>query len=146
MFVLTVRFTLQPLLRHPPVANTFMLDLYDDSAFVHDLLAFTVELGLRYGKAQIDAGADIIGIGDAAASLIGPKSYEKYVWPYERKLVDGLQAMGATVRLHICGNTKSIVDGMGRLGCEIVDLDYFTPVDSARVAGIQLLCIQPTCI
>ncbi|MDG2222172.1 MAG: uroporphyrinogen decarboxylase family protein [Rubripirellula sp.] len=123
-----------------------MLDLYDDSAFVHDLLAFTVELGLRYGKAQIDAGADIIGIGDAAASLIGPKSYEKYVWPYERKLVDGLQAMGATVRLHICGNTKSIVDGMGRLGCEIVDLDYFTPVDSARVAGIQLLCIQPTCI
>ena len=114
--------------------NTLMLDLYDDPAFVHDLLEFTLEMALRYGEAQIDAGADIIGIGDAAASLIGPTFYEDFVWPYENKLVAGLQAMGAKVRLHICGNTNTIVDGMGRLGCEIVDLDYFTPVDSARAA------------
>jgi MtaA/CmuA family methyltransferase len=114
--------------------NTLMLDLYDDPSFVHDLLEFTVEMALRYGKAQIDAGADIIGVGDAAASLIGPKSYEEFVWPYEKRLVDGLQAMGAKVRLHICGNTKTIVDGMGRLGCDIVDLDYLTPVELARTA------------
>ncbi len=114
--------------------NTLMLDLYDDPKFVRDLFEFTLEMGLRYGKAQIDAGADIVGIGDAAASLIGPKFYEEFVWPYEKRLVDGLQAMGAKVRLHICGNTTTIVDGMGRLGCEIVDLDYFTPVAAARAA------------
>ncbi len=121
--------------------NTLMLDLYDDPAFVHDLLEFTLNLGLRYGKAQIDAGADIIGIGDAAASLIGPRSYQEFVWPYEKRLVDGLQAMGAKVRLHICGNTKTIVEGMGRLGCEIVDLDYFTPVDHARAAMGPETCL-----
>ena len=114
--------------------NTVMLDLYDDPVFVNDLMEFTVQMALRYGKAQIDAGADIIGVGDAAASLIGPKFYEEFVWPYEKKLVDGLQAMGARVRLHICGKTSTIVDGMGRLGCDIVDLDYFTPVDAARAA------------
>ncbi len=114
--------------------NTLMMDLYDDPAFVCDLFEFTTEMALRYGKSQIDAGADIIGIGDAAASLIGPNLYEQYVWPYEKRLVDGLQAMGAKVRLHICGNTKTIVDGMGRLGCDIVDLDYFTPLESARAA------------
>ena len=114
--------------------NTLMLDFYDDPAFVRDLFEFVVDMELQYGKAQIDAGADIIGIGDAAASLIGPKFYEDMVWDYEKRIVDGLQAMGAKVRLHICGNTRTIVDGMGRLGCEIVDLDYFTPVDSARAA------------
>ena len=114
--------------------NTLMLDLYDDPAFVRDLFEFVVELALQYGKAQIEAGADIIGIGDAAASLIGPKFYQEFVWEFEKRLVGGLQAMGASVRLHICGNTKVIVDGMGRLGCEIVDLDYFTPVDVARQA------------
>ena len=85
-------------------------------------------------REYIEAGADIIGIGDAAASLIGPKFYEDSVLEYEQRIVDGLQAMGARVRLHICGNTQAIVDGMGRLGCEIVDLDYFTPVDMARKA------------
>jgi MtaA/CmuA family methyltransferase len=114
--------------------NTLMLDFYDDPAFVRQLFDFTLELALGYAQAQVDAGADIIGIGDAAASLIGPKFYDEFVWPYEKKLVDGIHAMGAAVRLHICGNTSSIVKGMGRLGCEIVDLDYFTPVDAAREA------------
>lgn len=112
--------------------NTLMLDFYDDPAFVHELFAFVVEMALRYAEAQINAGADLIGIGDAAASLVGPRFYEEFVWPYEQKLVDGLHALGTRVRLHICGNTSRILDGMGRLECDIVDLDYFTSLDDAR--------------
>lgn len=112
--------------------NTVMLDLYDDPAFVRDLFAFIVEMELGFAKAQVDAGADLIGVGDAAASLIGPRFYEEFVWPYEKKLVDGLHAMGARVRLHICGNTRRILEGMGRLGCEIVDLDFLAPLGEGR--------------
>jgi MtaA/CmuA family methyltransferase len=114
--------------------STLMLDFYDDPAFVRGLFEFVVEMALRYARAQVGAGADIVGIGDAAASLIGLKFYDEFVWPAEKRLVDGIHAMGAAVRLHICGNACSIVEGMGRLGCEIVDLDYFTPVDAAREA------------
>jgi len=114
--------------------NTLMLDFYDDPAFVHDLFEFVIEMELRYARAQIDAGADLIGIGDAAASLVGPKIYEDFVWPYEKRLVDGLHALGSRVRLHICGNTSRILAGMGRLGCEIVDLDYPVSVADARRA------------
>jgi MtaA/CmuA family methyltransferase len=101
---------------------------------VRDLFEFVLEMELRYAKAQVESGADIIGIGDAAASLIGPKFYAKFVWPYEKRLVEGLHALGTRVRLHICGDTSRLVEGMGRLGCEIVDLDYFTPVGEARQA------------
>jgi MtaA/CmuA family methyltransferase len=114
--------------------NTLMLDLYDDPAFVRDLFEFVVEMELRYARAQIDAGADLIGIGDAAASLVGPRFYEEFVWLYEKKLVDGLHALGVPVRLHICGNTSRILDGMGRLECEIVDLDYLASLADARRA------------
>ena len=89
---------------------------------------FVLEMALRYARPQIEAGADVIGIGDAAASLVGPKIYDQFIWPYEKKLVDGLHALGTKVRLHICGNTRHIAEGMGRLGCEIVDLDYLIPV------------------
>ena len=112
--------------------NTLMLDFVDDMPFVRDLFEFVVELALRYAKPQIEAGADVIGIGDAAASLVGPKIYEQVIWPYEKKLVDGLKAMGTTVRLHICGNIRHIAEGVGRLGCDIVDLDFLIPVDEAR--------------
>ena len=114
--------------------NTLMTDFFDDPKFIHDLFGFVVEMELRFAQAQVDAGADLIGVGDAAASLVGPQIYEEFVWPYEKKLVDGLHAMGTRVRLHICGNTRRILAGMGRLGCEIVDLDYPAPLADGRTA------------
>ena len=114
--------------------NTLMLDFYDDPTFVRDLFEFTVAMGLRFARAQVDAGVDLIGVGDAAASLIGPDFYERFVWPYQKKIVEGLHEMGTRVRLHICGNTRHLLKRMGQLRCEIVDLDFLTPLDEARSA------------
>jgi MtaA/CmuA family methyltransferase len=112
--------------------NTVMTDFFDDPAFVRDLFEFVVEMELRFAREQIKAGADMIGVGDAAASLVGPQLYEEFVFPYEKKLVDGIHAAGGKVRLHICGNTRRILAGMGRLNCEIVDLDSLAPLNEAR--------------
>jgi MtaA/CmuA family methyltransferase len=112
--------------------NTVMLDFYDDPVFVRDLFEFVVAMELRFAQAQLEAGADLIGMGDAAASLVGPKLYEQHVWPYEKRLVDGVRAMGGRVRLHICGNTRFALEAMGRLGCAVVDLDYPSPVREGR--------------
>lgn len=112
--------------------NALMLDFYDQPAFVRELFAFCVAMALRFARVQIQAGADLIGIGDAAASLVGPAIYEEFVWPFEKELVDAIHRMGAKVRLHICGNTTPILALMGRLGCDIVDLDYPASMSQAR--------------
>jgi MtaA/CmuA family methyltransferase len=112
--------------------NTLMLDFYDDPAFVRDLFEFIVEVELRFARFQVEMGADLIGVGDAAASLVGPKFYNEFVWPYEQKLVGALHAEGIKTRLHICGNTRKILEGMGRLHCSMVDLDWLSPVSEGR--------------
>ncbi len=112
--------------------NTLMLDFGDSPQFVRDLFELVVEMETRFAQAQVQAGADLIGLGDAAASLIGPTLYEEFVWPYEKRLVDAIHAVGARVRLHICGNTKPLLAAMGRLGCDIVDLDFKAPVGMGR--------------
>lgn len=122
--------------------NTLMMDFFDDPAFVRDLFEFVIEMELSFAKYQIEAGVDVMGMGDAAASLIGPQIYEEFVWPYEKRLIDGVHALGAAVRLHICGNTNDILEGIGRLGCEIVDLDYLVEVCRAReeMGKSQVIC------
>jgi MtaA/CmuA family methyltransferase len=112
--------------------NALMLDFYDDPGFVRDLFDFILEMELRFARAQVDAGVDWFGVGDAAASLVGPQIYEEFIWPYEKRLIDGVHALGAGVRLHICGNTSRILDGMGRLGCEVVELDWMVSMAEAR--------------
>ncbi|MFN8631516.1 MAG: uroporphyrinogen decarboxylase family protein [Chloroflexota bacterium] len=84
------------------------------------------------GGAQVDAGADLIGVGDAAASLVGPAVYREFVLPHERQLVEAIHAMGARVRLHICGNIRRSVRDIATLGADIVDLDSMVPIAAAR--------------
>lgn len=114
--------------------NTLMTDFIDDPVFVRDLFEFVIDMELRFAKSQIEGGADLIGIGDAAASLVGPRVYEEFVEPYEQKLVDGIHALGGRTRLHICGKTRAILAGMGRVGCHIVDLDSPSPMEEGRKA------------
>ena len=47
--------------------NTLMLDYDDDAEFIHALAEFTVKNALKFATAQIEAGANIIGVGAAAA-------------------------------------------------------------------------------
>jgi MtaA/CmuA family methyltransferase len=114
--------------------NTLMLDFHDDETFVTALFEFAVAMEIEFARAQVAAGATLIGVGDAAASLVGPKVYERFVFPYEQKLVAGLRSLGTRVRLHICGNTRRILAHMGRLGCDIVDLDFPAPLREGRAA------------
>ena len=114
--------------------TALMMDFIDDEPFVHDLFAFVIEMETRFALAQLANGAELIGIGDAAASLVGPAIYETFVLPYERQLVDRIHAAGGKVRLHICGNTRPLVALMGTLGCDIVDLDTPSPLGEARQA------------
>ena len=93
--------------------NTLMLDFFDDPPFVEALFDFTVRMEVEFARVQIEAGATLIGVGDAAASLVGPRLYMRFVLPWEQKLIASIRALGAPVRLHICGNTKRIVEGMG---------------------------------
>ncbi len=112
--------------------NRLMTDFFDDPPFVRDLFEFVLEMELDFARAQLEAGAELIGMGDAAASLVGPRIYREFVLPYERKQIEALHAMGAKVRLHICGNIRRILAEIGTLGCEMVDIDWMVPLDDAR--------------
>ena len=103
--------------------NTLMLDFYDDPQFVNELLTFATELGIAFARAQHDAGAELIGVGDAAASLVGRPIFEKVIAPYHLKLVAALRAMGLKTRSHICGNTTTICAARAEHGYDIYDID-----------------------
>jgi MtaA/CmuA family methyltransferase len=112
--------------------NTLMLDFYDDPAFVHDLLAFVTDVAIGFARAQREAGVDLMGVGDAPASLIGRPLFEKVVAPWHAKLVQALRAMGLKTRSHICGNTSKICEARARLGYDIIDIDSQVPAGLAR--------------
>lgn len=116
--------------------SALMMDLIDAPGFVSDLLAQCVEVEIAFAKAQIEAGADIIGLGDAVASQISPWMYRKWALPYETAIFEAVHDMGALTRLHICGDTTRILTDMVESGADIIDIDWMVPMDeAARVFG-----------
>ena len=89
-----------------------------------------VQSGIAYAKAQIDAGADVIGVGDAA-SLIGPRIYETMAFEYERKLLKAIKEMGAVTKLHICGNTTELIELLPVEYIDILDIDWMVDYKQA---------------
>lgn len=112
--------------------NRVMMDFYDDPAFIRDLMEFVFQMEMEYARAQVALGADVIGVGDAAASLIGPELYREFALPLHKRYVEALHAMGVRVRLHICGDARPVLPYLRELKADLVDLDSLVPVADAR--------------
>lgn len=109
----------------------FLMDLLDAPRYAGELMDRCVAVGIDFARAQVEAGADTIGIGDAIVSQIDPHTFETLIQPREKRLVKAIQAMGAFVKLHICGNITHLLAGIADLGVDILDVDH--AVDLARV-------------
>jgi MtaA/CmuA family methyltransferase len=114
--------------------TALMLDLYDRPEWVRECLEIMVEVEIAFTRAQIEAGADIIGLGDAIASQISPAMYEEFALPYEQRIFKAVHDMGAIARLHICGNTSRILRLMSQSGADIIDLDWMVDLRTAAAA------------
>ena len=63
-----------------------MMDFASRESFLHEILDKITKQAIVYIKAQVKGGADIIGVGDAACSLLGPELYQEYGFVYEKRL------------------------------------------------------------
>jgi MtaA/CmuA family methyltransferase len=115
-----------------------MSDLYDRPEWVVEVLEFCTQEAIAFARAQVAAGADIIGLGDAVGSQVSPKMYRQYALPYEQRIFAAVREAGAIGRLHICGNTSRIVADMASSGAAIIDLDWM--VDWGQAAAALTEC------
>ncbi|UCC23096.1 MAG: uroporphyrinogen decarboxylase family protein [Planctomycetota bacterium] len=109
-----------------------LLSLMDEPEMFLEATKVITANAIAFALAQVRAGADMIGIGDAAAGLIGPDLYVKYALPAEQQLVSAIHQAGASVKLHICGNINHIIQHMAKSGADIIDVDWIVPLGEAR--------------
>lgn len=111
--------------------NNLMTDLIDDEPWLAELMEIVFDYQKRFAFEQIKAGADIIGVGNAVASLVGPALYEEYALRYDKDLVEYIHQNGANVKLHICGNITSILPLLVQVAPDILDIDWMVDFENA---------------
>jgi uroporphyrinogen decarboxylase len=99
----------------------------DDPAGFQRLLDFSTEVVIRFGVAQIEAGAHLPMVFDPAASpdVIPPALFRELEGPRIKRLFEAFHAAGAHANwLHIAGPTTPILPFCLDTGADILNFDY----------------------
>lgn len=130
--------------------NQILMDVCDQPEWVEELVEFCTKKAIEFTRAQVVAGANIIGIGDAICSQISPEMYKQFALPYEKRIFTAVHELGAVGRLHICGNTTSLITEMAHSGADIIDFDWMVDLGrAAQVCGDKIaVCgnFDPVCV
>jgi uroporphyrinogen decarboxylase len=109
-------------------------DAMKDPDYVHELMQFCTQQSINFAEAIIPLG---VGLGyseaPASCSLISPKMYRSFVFPYHRQIVDHFKAKKFGVGLHICGYADPILEDMVKTGVTNISID--APTDLAKAAA-----------
>lgn len=114
-------------------SDKLLISTIRDPDLVHRLCRKIVEGEIRYAEALAEAGAGLIGIGDAMSSpaCISPQIYRSLALPYLTEVVQGIRCTGAYAMYHPCGGEYPIIDQVGDTGA---DLLYFSELVDLGVA------------
>lgn len=105
--------------------EAILKDTYTDPEFCHKLLRMATDSAKNHIKAIIKTGASIGAICDpvASGSLISPKTFEEFAFPYIKELVEFIHSLGSSAGLHICGKSSKILKLMVDTGTDLISID-----------------------
>jgi MtaA/CmuA family methyltransferase len=111
--------------------NEVLLKIFMEPDFVKKLIDKSMQTAKDFARAQVEAGCDIIGVGDAICSQVSTKNYQEFVKEKHRELFSYIQSLGARVKLHICGDISHLLDDLREVHPDIVDIDWMVDMENA---------------
>lgn len=112
--------------------ENMMMQLMIDPDFTNRLMDKCMITAKDFAKAQIEAGCEIIGMGDAVCSQIDVDTYNTFVRDRHHELISYIHELGGKIKLHICGDTNHLLNSYKDFGLDILDLDWQVDISHAR--------------
>ena len=124
--------------------DRLLKDFCKDPAHAHQLLQFVTDCTLHVIQVFYQEFGVVPGIADpmASASVLSPKLFREFAWPYLQQYAQGIQKItGAAASLHICGQTKPLWPEIARLDFATFSVDNVEDIGEAAAALGQEKCI-----
>lgn len=115
----------------------------EDPEKIHRLLHFCTEYIWSFASLLLDTGAHVVTIGDALASgsLISPKTFERFAFPYQQELARRVRERGGLLSIHVCGKTTAVMPRLAETGAQILEFDALTDFDLACQVARGKACL-----
>jgi [methyl-Co(III) methanol-specific corrinoid protein]:coenzyme M methyltransferase len=121
--------------------ENFLMMTISEPDNVRQILERLLPVTLTFAKAQIEAGADCITLGDhATRDLCGPDAYRDFLKEIHAEIVRQIKI---PIMLHICGDTSDRIPMIAQTGVNCFHWDTKTgsPAEVRKMAGDKMALI-----
>jgi len=116
-------------------ANELIMDAMKDPDYVHELMEFCSQVSIAFMEAIMPLKVGLsYSEAPASCSLISPKMYREFIFPYHKRIVDHFKEKKAGIGLHICGYTDPILEDMVNTGVTNISID--APSDLSKAVEV----------
>lgn len=122
----------------------FLIMTIKDPSAAQDLLDEALDFQISYVDKLLKLGVHVF-IGDpvASASVISPDSFSRFAFGPLAKLVKKIKAMNAMAGVHICGDTRAIIDQLDALAADILSIEDITVFSrTLKMGGVSTSTIR----
>ncbi|WP_339923358.1 uroporphyrinogen decarboxylase [uncultured Cyclobacterium sp.] len=95
--------------------------LYQNPVLAHQLLEMITQTTIKYLKAQVQAGANVIQVFDSWAGVLPPYQYREFSMKYIRRICEAITEAPVTV---FAKGAYFAMEDIKDLPCEVVGLDW----------------------
>lgn len=112
----------------------FYKELRKKNQEAHAYMEFITEQLIAFGRAQVEAGADLIAISDPSGTgeILGPKYFKEFAVTYINRLLDALQEEKMGTIVHICGQMSPVYEEVNEVRSSALSFDSIVPMKEAR--------------
>lgn len=112
----------------------FYKELRKKNKEAHEYMEFITEQLITFGRAQIEAGADLIAVSDPSGTgeILGPKYFKEFAVTYINRLLDALQEEKMGTIVHICGQMSPVYQEVNEVHSSALSFDSVVPMKEAR--------------
>lgn len=93
------------------------------------LMEKITEVLIRYLNAQIRSGVQTLQLFDSWVGCLSPSDYEKYVLPFSKKVIRGVDK--SVPLIHFATSSATILDLMKRAGGDVIGVDWRVDIREA---------------
>lgn len=114
------------------LGTDIFMKLFEDPDYVHELMKFCTEVGIKHAEMLLDAGCDVIAVVDPMTSQIDPDSFENFVAPYCKRIFDFVRLRKKYSSFFVCGHAQQNIEVMCNCKPDNVSIDENIPLDYVR--------------
>ena len=119
------------------LGTDIFMKMFEDEAYVHQLLDFAKEVSIFMANEYIENGCDIIAMVDPMTSQISPEQFNQFITKPATEIFDFIRSKDSLSSFFVCGYAQQNIEEMCFCKPDNIAIDENIPLDYVKEVALK---------